>query len=133
MHLFVLRACVYAISKPCIRFFNSLPARLCILPVLSGFLFLFYFVLLFFLSFCRFCLVFVFVLSLELCRCSSDLFLSSRPRTVPDWQPRTLLDMVEARSVNAKNYRRHVENGGDLTEGERNVDRKYWFSNCQPR
>ena len=30
-------------------------------------------------SFCRFC--FVSVLSLELCRCSSDLFLSSRPRT----------------------------------------------------
>ena len=32
-----------------------------------------------FLSFCR--LRFVFMLSLELCRCSSDLFLSSRPRT----------------------------------------------------
>ena len=37
------------------------------------------------------------------CRCSSDLFLSSRPRTVPDWQPRILLGMVEARSVNVKN------------------------------
>ena len=34
-------------------------------------------------------------------RCSSDIFLSSRPRTVPDWQPRSiLLGMVEARSVN---------------------------------
>ena len=33
--------------------------------------------------FCRFCFVFniVFMLSLELCRCSSDIFLSSRPRT----------------------------------------------------
>ena len=34
-------------------------------------------------SFC-----FVFMLSLELCRCSSDIFLSSRPHTLPDWQPR---------------------------------------------
>ena len=39
----------------------------------------------FFLSF-LFCFCFVFMLSLELCRCSSDdIFLSSRPRTVPDW------------------------------------------------
>ena len=57
--------------------------------------------------FCRFYfvfwLVFVFMPSLELCRCSSDLFLSSRRRTVPDWQPRILLGMVEARSVNVKN------------------------------
>ena len=38
----------------------------------------------------------VFLLSLELGRCSSDLFLSSRH--VPDWQPRIiLLGMVEAR------------------------------------
>ena len=33
-----------------------------------------------FRRFC-FCLYFLFLLSLELCRCSSDLFLSSRPRT----------------------------------------------------
>ena len=34
-----------------------------------------------FLSLCRFCLfVFFLLLSLELGRCSSDLFLSSRPR-----------------------------------------------------
>ena len=41
------------------------------------------FILLFlFLSLCRFCLfVFFLLLSLELGRCSSDLFLSSRPRT----------------------------------------------------
>ena len=39
------------------------------------------------------------MLSLEPCRCSSDLFLSSsRPRT-GCWQPRILLGMVEARSV----------------------------------
>ena len=35
-----------------------------------------------FLSLCRFCLfLFFLLLSLELGRCSSDLFLSSRPRT----------------------------------------------------
>ena len=42
-------------------------------------------ILLLFFSFCRFCFVslfiYLFLLSLELCRCSSDLFLSSRPRT----------------------------------------------------
>ena len=44
------------------------------------------------------------MLSLELCRCPSDMFLSSRPRTVPDWQPRSiLLVMIEARSVNFEN------------------------------
>ena len=42
------------------------------------------------------------MLSLELCRCSSDIFLSPADY-VPDWQPRTLLGMVEARSVNVKN------------------------------
>ena len=42
-----------------------------------------YILLLLFLSLCRFFCVFVFflLLSLELGRCSSDLFLSSRPRT----------------------------------------------------
>ena len=34
-----------------------------------------------FLSLCRFLCVFFLLLSLELGRCSSDLFLSSRPRT----------------------------------------------------
>ena len=34
-----------------------------------------------FLSLCRFLFVFFLLLSLELGRCSSDLFLSSRPRT----------------------------------------------------
>ena len=54
-----------------------------------------------FLSLCRFlCVCVLLLLSLELGRCSSDLFLSSRPRT--GWQPRVLLGMVEARSVNVK-------------------------------
>ena len=57
-----------------------------------------------FLSLCRFLCVCVFLLlSLELGRCSSDLFLSSRPRTglattyITGYQ-----GMVEARSVNVK-------------------------------
>ena len=61
-----------------------------------------YFVILvpFSLSFLFVC-VFL-LLSLELGRCPSDLFLPSRPHT-PDWQPRILLGiMVEARSVNVK-------------------------------
>ena len=52
-----------------------------------------------FLSLCRFLCVCVFLLlSLELGRCSSDLFCPADH--VPDWQPRILLGMVEARSVN---------------------------------
>ena len=48
-----------------------------------------------FLSFCfvSLCFFFFFLLSLELCRCSSDIFLS---------KPRILLGTVEARSVNVK-------------------------------
>ena len=55
-----------------------------------------------FLSLCRFCLfVFLFILlSLELGRCSSDLFCPANH--VPEWQPRILLGMFEARSVNVK-------------------------------
>ena len=54
-------------------------------------------------TFCRFCFVFVFVflLSLELCRCSSDLFLSSRPRTKLATTYNTGY-MVEARTFNVK-------------------------------
>ena len=53
-----------------------------------------------FLFLCRFCLFdcVVLLLSLELGRCSSDLFLSSRPRT----GLATTYGMVEARSVNVK-------------------------------
>ena len=48
-----------------------------------------------------FLFLFLILLSLELCRCSSDLFLSPVDH-VPDWQPRILLGTVEARSVNVK-------------------------------
>ena len=58
-----------------------------------------------FLSF-LFCFVLVFMLSLELCRCPSDLFMSSRTH-VPDWQPCILLGMVKARLVNGKNIHTH--------------------------
>ena len=55
-----------------------------------------YFVLLF-LSFCRF----FFLLSLELCRCSSDLSCpADHVQYRAYWQPRILLGMVEARWVN---------------------------------
>ena len=46
----------------------------------------------------RFSSCFVFILSLKLCRCSSDIFLSSRPRTV--LTTTYITGMVEARSVN---------------------------------
>ena len=67
-------------------------------------------ILLLFLSFCRFCFfvslcslfLFFILLSLELCRCSSDLFLSSRPRI---GLATTYITgyTVEARSVNVNN------------------------------
>ena len=41
------------------------------------------------------------LLSLELGRCSSLIFFCPADH-VPDWQPRVLLGMVEARSVNVK-------------------------------
>ena len=54
-----------------------------------------------FLSLCRFLCVFDFLLlSLELGRCSSIFFCPADH--VPDWQPRIVLGMVEARSVNVK-------------------------------
>ena len=52
--------------------------RYLLLPFLSvlvgGFLSLFFCLF-------RFCVVSIFILSLELCRCSSGIFLSSKPRT----------------------------------------------------
>ena len=54
-----------------------------------------------FVSLCFFCFLFLILLSLELFRCSSDLFLSPADH-VPDCQPRILLGTVEARSVNVK-------------------------------
>ena len=55
-----------------------------------------------FLSLCRFCLCFFLLLSLELGRCSSDLFLSSRPGTGLVTTYIILQGTVEARSVNVK-------------------------------
>ena len=63
------------------------------------------FVLLF-LSFCRFCLVFVFVFmpTLELCKFSPNRFLSSRSATYRIGNHvYHILGMVEARSVNVMN------------------------------
>ena len=55
-----------------------------------------------FLSFCRF--VFVFMFSLERCRCSFLIFSCPADHVLlPDWQPRILLGLVEARLVNVKN------------------------------
>ena len=54
----------------------------------------------FFLLF-LFCFVFVFMLSLEFV--DVILIFSCPADHVPNWQPRTLLGMVEARSVNVKN------------------------------
>ena len=54
-----------------------------------------------FVSLCFFCVLFLILLSLELCRCSSDIFLSPAHH-VPDCQPHILLGTVEARSVNVK-------------------------------
>ena len=51
--------------------------------------------------FVGFALFLFFMLSLELYRC--PLIFSCRADHVLDWQPRILLDIVEARSVNVKN------------------------------
>ena len=61
--------------------FDELPVRLCIRAVLTATLLIF---VLFcrFLSFWRFCLVFVFYGVVGTCRCSSDFFLSTRPRII---------------------------------------------------
>ena len=65
-----------------------------------------YFVIPMFLSLCRFlCVCGFLLLSLELGKCSSDIFLSSRPRTglaTTYIFLKKLLGMVEARSVNVK-------------------------------
>ena len=55
----------------------------------------------FFLSFV-FCFCFVFMFSLELCRCSSDIFLSSRPRTGLANTYDYHWGIVETRLVNVK-------------------------------
>ena len=59
--------------------------------------------------FCRFCFVFIFtLLSLELCRCSADLFLSSRPRTESVNVKATSVN-VKITSVNVKNTHTHTQ------------------------
>ena len=68
-------------------FYLFLACVICYCPFLFGVFVLFF--------------VVFFLLSLELCRCSSDLFLSSRPRTGLA-TTYLLLGMVEARSVNVK-------------------------------
>ena len=95
---FVLRACVYA---PRIRFiYGSLRVCASYRP--------FWCLLFCFLSF----LFVVFVLFLLLCSRWSfvdiPLIVSCPADDVPDWQPRTLLGMVEARSVNVKNIHTHI-------------------------
>ena len=57
----------------------------------------------FFLSF-LFCFVMFFLLSLdvELCRLDGLLIFFCPADHVPDWQPRILLGMVEARSIDVK-------------------------------
>ena len=67
-----------------------------VLCVIVPFVLFFVFVLLSYLLFC-----FVLMLSLELCRCSPDF--SFPADHVPDWHPRILLGMVEARSVDVNN------------------------------
>ena len=102
MPLFVLRARVYA---PCIRFIYGFPARLCILPTLSGICFLVI------LSF----LFVVFVLFLLLCSrwrfVDIPLIFSVQQTTYRiDNLVYILLGMVEARSVNVNNtYTHQVE------------------------
>ena len=83
-------------------FYLWVAARLCILPTLFGICFFC------FLSF----LFVVFVLFLLSCSRWSfvdiPLIFSCPADDVPDWQPRTLLGMVEARSVNVKNTHAHT-------------------------
>ena len=68
-------------------FYLFLACALCYCSFLFAFLF----------CFCLVCMV-----SLELCRCSSDIFLSSRPRTGLATTYITGYYMVEAQSVNVK-------------------------------
>ena len=104
---------------PCIRFFILWVTCASLHPTyLCWHLFLCYFCCCFccfcfsFLSICRFLpyfsfFVFCFMLPLEHCRCSSDLFLFPADH-LPDWQPRILQGMVEARSGNVKNTHTHT-------------------------
>ena len=78
----------FFVFASCIRLFfmGSLHVSAFYLYFLGfAFMLLFFCCVLFpFLSFCRFCLVLLlfFSFSLDLCKCSSDLVLSCRPRTI---------------------------------------------------
>ena len=95
----VVRACVCAMH-PFLFFMGSLRVSASYLSFLA-FAFLFCFfpfpILKSFLPCFHF---FVFMLWLELCGCSSDIFLSNRPHWIGNL---ILLDMIETRSVNVKN------------------------------
>ena len=87
---------------------------------LAGIIYCYYWSFLFVVSVFVSLLCFL-LLSLELCRCSSDLFYLCPADHVPDWQPRILLGMVEARSVNnvkKTTAARRVENTFILKVGE---------------
>ena len=59
-------------------------------------------ILLLFLSFCRSCFVFVVFFGSRWSFVDVPLIFSCPADHVPDWQPRTLLGVVETRSVNVK-------------------------------
>ena len=124
--------------------YNRFPARLCILPIFFGICF-FCVIYIYIIYICRFCLTFVvFVLCSRWSLADIPLILS-RPaeQVLSDWQPRTLLCIVEARSMNVQNTNTHtntrrdakmrnkpqnsctryVGNGGDLN-GNRKTRRK---------
>ena len=98
---------VYA---PCTRFYFMDSLRVStsytiytIYSILSGIFAYFMFVLfsLFLSVLPSFC---CYALAGAFCVCSSDLFLSSRPLAVPDWQPRILLGMFEVLSASVLDH-----------------------------
>ena len=72
--------------------------------------------------FCAF--VFFFLLSLELGRCSSYFFCPADH--VPDWQPRILLGVVEARSVNVKKTNKQTNVDDIVVSGGKNACEKFF-------
>ena len=76
-------------------------AKLSLSSALSLFIFGMCILLFLFLSICRFCLS-VFFFCSHWSFIDAPLIFSCPADHVPDWQPRILLGMVEARSVNVK-------------------------------
>ena len=89
--LYIVRVRVRTIHP----FFCWFRVHLCVLLLVFVFCYCFPLLSVVFASF------FVFMFSVEFCRCSSHIFLPTRP--VPHRHPRILLALVEARSVNSKN------------------------------